>query len=84
MKNHILSDEDGYVWYLSPTFAGSIHDKTMAEESEFVFPEGTSLYEDLGYLGFDPENVIVLRPIKKPKNKELDQEQKNTTRRCPQ
>lgn len=76
VKNHILCDEDGYIWYLSPTYAGSMHDKVMAEESEYVFPEHTVLLEDLGYLGFNPKNVTVLIPLKKPKNKELNEQQK--------
>lgn len=76
IKNHILCDEDGYVWYLSPTYAGSTHDKAMAEESEFIFVEKTILLEDLGYLGFNPAEVYVLRPVKKPKNGELEEAQK--------
>lgn len=76
IKNHILCDHEGYVLYLSPTYAGSIHDKTMAEESEFEFPEGWSLPEELGYLGFNPENIKVFRPFKKPKKGKLSEGQK--------
>ena len=76
VKNHILCDENGYIWYLSPTYAGSIHDKVMAEESEYIFPEDTILLEDLGYLGFRPEGAEVLTSFKKPRNGELNKAQK--------
>jgi hypothetical protein len=34
------------------------------------------LYQDTGFQGYKPENVTIIQPIKKPKGKELTQEQK--------
>jgi hypothetical protein len=44
-----------------------------------VFPEGfeIELLQDTGYQGYAPKNITIIMPTKKPKGKELTQEQKD-------
>ncbi len=62
--------------YLSATYEGSIHDKTIADEEDFEFKDTIVLLQDLGFQGYAPKNVEVVQPIKKAKGKELTCEQK--------
>ena len=66
--------------YLSQTFEGSVHDKKICDEEELKFPDKIVLYQDSGYQGFKPENVEVRMPTKKPKGRELTDEQKQVNR----
>jgi hypothetical protein len=76
IKNNLIIDKDKNVLYLSPTVEGSQHDKALADEMDLFFPPGVSLYQDLGFLGYQPEHVTVIMPVKKPKGGELTQQQK--------
>lgn len=76
MKNHLVGSKDRKVLYLSPTYEGKVHDKKICDEEELTFPAGIVLYQDSGYQGYAPENVIIKMPVKKPKGKELTEEQK--------
>lgn len=66
---------------MSETFAGSVHDKKIADEQQVRFPAGITLWQDTGFLGHNPENVTVKMPTKKPKGKELTKEQKEENRK---
>jgi hypothetical protein len=68
MNNKIL--------YLSPTYEGSVHDKTICDEEEIQFSKTLRLWLDSGFEGFNPENAIINRPKKKPRKKELTTEEK--------
>ncbi len=70
--------------FLSSSYAGSIHDKKIADEAGHQFPDNTVLVEDLGYLGYEPENISVLLPKKKPKNGELSKQEKEENRQISQ
>ena len=76
MKNNLLSNPQKRILWLSKTFDGSVHDKKIADEQPVHFPAGITLWQDTGFLGHTPENVTVKMPAKKPKGKELTQEQK--------
>lgn len=65
-KNLLVSDEQNRIWYLSPTVAGSIPDKALADEMELVFLPEQSLLLDLGFLGYQPEGAKTILPFKKP------------------
>lgn len=80
VKNNLITDHQGNILYLSDTYPGSIHDKTIADEMDCHFAEGGLLLEDLGYLGYEPEGVSVLLPIKKKKNTPLSKEDKRYNR----
>ena len=76
MKNNLLCNAQKRILWLSKTFDGSVHDKKIADEHFVRFPAGITLWQDTGFLGHNPENVSVKMPTKKPKGKELTQEQK--------
>ena len=61
---------------MSKTYEGKKHDKKICDEQNFEFPDGIELFQDLGYVGNAPENVVVKMPIKKPKGGELTDDQK--------
>lgn len=76
IKNQILSDLDGNIIFISDTYSGSIHDKVIADEQELKFPDDSTILLDLGYLGYQPENVAIVMPFRKPRGKELSNFQK--------
>ena len=42
-----------------------------------MYPEDTVLYQDTGFQGYNPINVKVMQPKKKPRGSELSEEEKN-------
>ena len=79
MKHNIISGENKSVLYLSKAYNGTFHDKKMADQEALKFPSKTKLemFQDTGFQGYNPENVTIIQPTKKPKGKELSQEQKD-------
>ncbi len=72
VKNHlIVHPESRRVCYLSKSVPGKKHDKKLADESNLQFPPRSTLEQDTGYQGFNPAQIIILQPKKKPKGKEL-------------
>jgi hypothetical protein len=72
VKNHlVVHPESQRVCYLSATAPGKKHDKKLADEAGLRFPDRATLEQDTGFQGFDPEQVIVLQPKKKPRGKML-------------
>ena len=59
------------VLYLSPTYEGKAHDKRICDEEQIKFDVPVILWEDTGFIGLNPENADVRRPIKKPQKREL-------------
>lgn len=57
--------------FLSDTVEGRKHDKPIADEANLTFPDDMALGQDLGFVGYEPPNVRVCQPKKKPKNKPL-------------
>jgi hypothetical protein len=43
----------------------------------YLLPEGSELLQDLGFLGFRLSGVLITQPHKKPRGKQLTQEQKD-------
>lgn len=66
--------------YLTDTVEGKKHDKKLADESKYQLPSGSVLLQDTGFQGFSPENVVIIQPKKKPKGKELTEEEKEKNR----
>ncbi|MEM1137943.1 MAG: transposase family protein [Bacteroidota bacterium] len=66
-----MTNTDNLVLYVSPSYQGSIHDKKLLEEEGVTFPPNIVLMHDLGYQGFNPENVEVIMPKKKKKGEAL-------------
>ena len=77
MKNNVLVSEAGRVVFLSRTYEGSRHDKAIVDEEGWLFPQGITLHQDLGFKGHIPEGVNVQMPHRKPRTKDLTEEQKS-------
>ena len=81
MKNNLLCNPERRILWLSKTFEGHVHDKKIADEQPLHLPSGIILWQDTGFLGHKPENVILKMPAKKPKGKELMDEQKQENKK---
>jgi len=64
------------VEYLGCTWEGKKHDKSMCDEEGHEFPEGSTLYKDTGFQGYEPEGVNTRQPKKNPRGGELTVEEK--------
>jgi hypothetical protein len=72
VKNNVIVDNgQRRIIYLSPTVAGKVHDKSLADDSGVEFPSGSTLLQDTGFQGYEPPGAVVLQPKKKPRGKEL-------------
>jgi len=76
IKNVLLAAKDKRILFLSDTYAGSVHDKKIADEADIAFEQAITLLHDTGFQGFQPKNATIIQPVKKPRGKELIQEQK--------
>jgi hypothetical protein len=79
VKNAVICNLVGIILLLSPTVNAKMHDKKMAD-TLYTIPEGFNLWQDTGYQGYRPHGVTINQPIKKPRGKELTQEQKDYNR----
>lgn len=50
--------------YLSETYAGTVHDKKIADQEQIVYASGTCLYQDTGFQGYQPSGVTIRQPKK--------------------
>ena len=58
-KNILLVNElTSKVVYLSPTVAGTTHDKQAADKAEIIYPINATLDKDTGFQGYEPERVL--------------------------
>jgi hypothetical protein len=76
VKNAVVTAACCLILFVSRTFPGRIHDKTIADLS-YTIPLGFTLVQDSGYQGYQPEGVKIIQPQKKPRGKELTEEQKS-------
>jgi hypothetical protein len=53
-----------------------VHDKKICDEQPLIFPKGINVWQDTGFVGHNPKGVNIRMPRKKPKGKELTDEQK--------
>jgi hypothetical protein len=81
VKNIILVDADCIIRFLSATHAGKWHDKALLDDETYVLPQGSKLYQDMGFQGFSVRDVQIEQPTKKPRGGELSKEQKGENRR---
>lgn len=80
VKNDIIVQRGGRVVFLSDTYEGKKHDKKIADEETYEFPEGSTLWQDTGFQGYAPEGVTIKQPKKKPRNAELSESEKEENR----
>ena len=81
MKNVLLINAALMMLLLSDTYAGSTHDKRMAEATPYPWPVGSRWLQDLGFLAFTLPQVEMIMPTKKPRGQTLTRAQKAANRR---
>lgn len=80
-KNIVVTKRsDGKVIGLGATCPGSQHDKSCTDQDGFEFPEGSVLWKDTGFQGYEPSGTTTHQPKKKPRGKELTAEEKESNR----
>ena len=57
------------VVYLSPTVAGTTHDKKAADDAQITYPPNAPLDKDTGFQGYEPAGILTRQPPKSPKAK---------------
>ena len=81
MKKVLLIDAALMILFLSDTYAGSTHDKRIADATPYPLPPGSQLLQDLGFLAFTLDHVEIIMPTKKPRGRALTRAQKAANRR---
>ena len=77
LKNNVITQRGGKVLFLSDTYEGKKHDKKIADEEAYQFPQASTLWQDTGFQGYAPEGVKIEQPKKKPRKAELTQAEKD-------
>jgi hypothetical protein len=62
-----MISETCHICFLSPTYEGKMHDKTIAELEGYRLPPGSCLYQDMGFQGFFLVGMTLIQPKKKPR-----------------
>lgn len=75
VKNGFVASLIGLLLFVSPTFAGSVHDKRIVEE--YSIPNGVPFWQDTGYQGYAPDGIKIIQPTKKPKGRDLTADEKS-------
>lgn len=70
LKNLAITDQSGYIEFISESYMGSIHDKTIWDQIE-VDLKGHNLIADLGFVGMEKDCPNAILPFKKPKGGQL-------------
>jgi hypothetical protein len=70
-NNLIVTLGNRRVEYLGRTWEGKKHDKSICDDEGHEFPEGSVLYKDTGFQGYEPAGVNTRQPKKKPRGGEL-------------
>ena len=63
------------ILYLSPTYAGSVHDKSICDQESLLFTKSIPVIVDLGFKGLTSEKAQIIMPYKHKKNQNLSDEQ---------
>jgi hypothetical protein len=83
VKNVLLIKAALTILFLSETYAGSTHDKRIAEATPYPVPAGSRLLQDLGFLAFTLDRVEIIMPTRKPRGRALTRAQKTARRPSP-
>lgn len=77
VKNNLISDRKSKkIKGLSQTVEGKKHDKALMDEWGIDFPDGSEIWKDSGFQGYEPEGIKTHQPKKKPKGVDLTPEEK--------
>jgi DDE superfamily endonuclease len=80
VKHVLLINAALTILFLSDTYAGSTHDKRMADATPSPWPPGSRLLQDLGFLACTLDRVELIMPPKKPRGRALTRAQKAANR----
>jgi len=81
IKNNVITEKrTGKIKGLSPTVAGKMHDKKLADTQNLRFPKHSKLWQDTGFQGYAPDHVTIIQPKKKPRGAELTDDEKMQNR----
>lgn len=80
VKNNVISQRRGKVVFLSDTYEGKKHDKAICAAEAYAFPEGSKLWQDTGFQGYEPEGVTTFQPKQKPRKQALNEADKQRNR----
>ncbi|AZQ60773.1 hypothetical protein EI427_25460 [Flammeovirga pectinis] len=75
VKNLAFTDESGFIHFISNTYEGSAHDKSIWDDI-IVKESSINILVDLGFLGADKEHENVILPYKTSKKVKLSPLQK--------
>jgi DDE superfamily endonuclease len=81
VKNVRLINAALTILLLRETYAGSTHDKRIADTTPYPLPVGSRLLQDLGFLAFTLDQVEIIMPTRKPRGRALTRAQKAANRR---
>jgi hypothetical protein len=81
VKNVLLINAALTILFLSATYAGSTHDKRIADDMPYPLPAGSRLLQDLGFMAFTLNQVETIMPTRKPRGRALTRAQKAANRR---
>jgi hypothetical protein len=81
VKNVLLINAALTILFLSDTYAGSTHEKRIADATPYPLPAGSRLLQDLGFLAFTLNQVEIIMPTRKPRGRKLTRAQKTANRR---
>lgn len=73
MKNALIVSTLGLIMGLGETHVGKVHDKPMVESLHFLTP--ITILADLGFKGWNTQNVTLILPHKKPRNTKTQKRQ---------
>jgi hypothetical protein len=79
VKNAVVTTMLCLILFVSPTLAGSTHDKCLADRC-YSIPQGFTLWQDSRYQRYRPEGVSIRQPKKKPRTREMTRAQKELNR----
>lgn len=72
VKNIVINDKrTKKVKGLGRTQVGKKHDKAAADDEVYRFPQGSQVWKDTGFQGYEPEQTTTHQPKKKPRGGEL-------------
>jgi DDE superfamily endonuclease len=77
----LLTNAALMILFLRETYAGSTHDKRIADATPYPLPAGSRLLQDLGCLAFTRDQVEIIMPTRKPRGRALTRTQKAANRR---
>jgi hypothetical protein len=69
VKNNIISQRQGKVVFLSDIYEGKKHDKAICDEEDYEFPDGSKLWKDTGFQGYEPKGVTTFRRRRNPESR---------------